>query len=352
MTAIHTDTEQAAHEGHSVGVASWQDVGSMLGDGPRRFHTAEALCEAIGLNWTVRTEPLVSARTGDRIGSMREVIREDTGRTIGVVKKRYTPIQNVKAFGFLPEVCGEHGLEVVNGGILDEGARTWVLCKAGEQVFPDRILPNGEADRIEQHLLFWGSHDGSTSHRMAAIPHAFWCANALASAWRHAENRWSITHTKSAPERLADALAKAQEALGWMDSFGEQMIALEAERFNAKEMRAYAEDLLNEVQGLITPKTAEQLGEKANGEPRTDTALEARRRRVDKMVTLFEGEGASCRGATKLDAYQAVTEFIDHHRRRAKMGGDLARQRMARFEDTIFSHTTQGFREAALRRLR
>lgn len=334
----------------TVGTPAWEGIG---GDA-KACRTAEELVAACGLDWTVRLEPLISQRTGDRIGTMNEVVRSDTNRTIGVVKKRYTPIQNVDAFGIIPEVCGEHGLAPVNGGVLGDGARYWLVAKAGEQVFPDRILPNGEPDRVEQLLLFWGSHDGSTSQRIAAIPHAIWCANALASTWRTQEGkaRWSITHTKSAPQRLEEALRNVSQALGWMDDFGEQLIELERQRFTAAEMRGYAEDLLTEVQGLITPKTKEELGAKKNGKPKLDQAIEKRTKRVDKMVDLFAGEGASCRGATKLDAYQAVTEFIDHHRARVRKGRDETRQAMARFEDTAFGYNTQNFREKALRRLR
>jgi phage/plasmid-like protein (TIGR03299 family) len=335
----------------TVGVAAWNGIGAAI-DAGTSFTDSKALCAALGLDWNVGTVPLVSQRTGLRIGKMREVVRLDTDETIGVVKQQYTPIQNHEQFGFLPQLCGEKGLQIKAGGILGGGARIWVLAKAGEQIFQDRILPNGEKDRIEHHLLFWNSHDGSTGQRIAALPYAFWCANALASAWRNAEQKWSIRHTRSAPQKLELALEQVTKALGWMESFGEEMIELEKERFNSQQMRSYVDALLNDVEGLITPKSAKELGTKANGEPRVDTQLEARKRRADKMVTLFEGEGAACRGATKLDAYQAITEFIDHHRRRARLGGDLARQQAARFEDTVFGHTAQRLRTRALARLR
>lgn len=352
MTSINQDIDVAALqvERHTVGTAAWAGLGAAVEAGTR-FTDGRDLCAALGLDWTVRTEPLVSKRTGKQIGRMREVIHGITNDTIGVVKQRWTPIQNHENFGFLPQVCGETGLQVVNGGILGGGARVWVLAKAGEQVFPDRILPNGEHDRIEHHLLFWNSFDGSTSCRIAAVPHAFWCANALASAWRDADQKWSIHHTRSAPQKLELALEQVTKALGWMDAFGEEMIQLERERFNSQQMRAYAETLLAEVEGLITPKTAEELGTKKNGDLRTDVKLESRGRRVDKMVSLFEGEGASCRGATKLDAYQSITEFIDHHRRRAKRGGDLVKQQSARLEETVFGYTSQKLRTRALHRL-
>jgi len=349
MTSLSSDTDRAGRTGHTVGQASWKDLGADLKG--RRFASGQELVAAMGLDWRVETVPLVSARNGKPLGNLREVVRTDTQETLGVVKARYRPIQNEEAFGFLPELCGTHGLELHAGGSLDGGSRIWVLAKAGETVL-DRTLPNGEKDRIERHILFWNSFDGSTKCRIAAVPFAFWCANTLASAWKNAENRWAITHTRSADQRIRDAAAQLQSALGWMAHFEHEMVELEHQRFTAEQMRGYAEGLLIEVEGLITPKTTEQLGFCKNGDARVDHAVEHRQRRIEKMVGLFQGEGAACRGGTKLDAYQSVTEFLDHHRARYRKGRTMAQQQTRRFEETVFADRIQNFREAALRRLK
>ena len=334
---------------NTVGTPIWEGLGTAIDKGTR-FRSSEEMVEALGLSWTVRTEPLISQRTGHQLGKYREVIRNGDDAHMGIVKDRYLPIQNVDAFGFLPQVCREYGMQIVNGGVVGNGSRIWVVAKVGEQIFENRILPNGEKDQIDHHLLFWNSFDGSTSCRIAAIPHAIWCANALASAWESAEgNRWSIRHTRSAPQRLSQAMEQIPMAMGWMAAFSERLVCMEQERFTAQQMRAYAEGVIDDVRGVLDPKR--DLGTKKDGTQKADQATNSRAAPVDKMVTLFEGEGASCRGASQLDAYQAVTEYIDHHRRRAARAGNAQRQAAARFEETVFGYNSNRFRKAALARL-
>lgn len=335
----------------TVGRPVWDGIGHAIEEG-RRFTAADDMVSALGLDWTVRTEPFISARTGVQAGQMREVIRNDNGQHMGIVKGRYHVIQNVDAFGFLPQVCGQYGMKIVNGGSTGEGERIWVLVKVGEQVFQQRFLSNGEKDQIDHHLLFWNSFDGSTSCRIAAIPHAIHCANALAATWGGTEedHKWAIRHTRSAPDRLAEAQKQIPLALGWMADFSEGLVALEEERFNTVQMRAYAEQVIVDVRGVLDENR--ELGKRADGTPKTDRSKASRERAVDKMVDLFEGEGVTCRGVTKLDAYQAVTEYVDHHRRRATHAGNVQRAAAARFEETIFGQNSNKFRRAALTRLR
>lgn len=337
----------------TVGTPAWAGLGLKEAISEEtRFTSADDMMQALGLDWTVRTEPLVSKRTDQQIGQYREVIRNDSDEHMGIVKGRYHPIQNAEAFGFLPAICGEYGMKIVNGGIAGEGSRIWVLAKVGEQVFDQRLLNNGEKDRIDHHLLFWNSFDGSTSCRIAAIPHAIYCANALAATWRDTEdeNRWSIRHTRSAPDRLADAQRQIPHALGWMAEFAEMLVDLEQQRFSVKQMRDYAEQVIVDVRGVLDENR--EVGTKNDGSPKVDKAKASRERDADTMVKLFEGEGATCRGATKLDAYQAVTEFIDHHRRRARAAGNTQRAAAIRFEQMVFGESSNRFRRAALTRLR
>lgn len=320
----------------TVGTMPWQDVAL---DEPRRFHGSKELCAALNLDYEVRTAPLINARTGEACRNYREVIRTDTDQTLGIVKPRYHPIQNVDAFSFLPEVAGEHGLQVVAGGIVDDGAKVWILTKLREVELKNRILPNGERDRIVHHLLFWNSHDGSSSRRIAAVPYAFWCANALAAAWRNAEATYSTRHSRSAPQKLDLANRQLAEAIGWLGDFEQQMLQLDAERIKRSEVKTIAEQVLADVHGAI--EEAKEITEKeAEAKQRR---LDQRSEKAERIARLFDGEGRSCRGETKLDAYQAITEFIDHHRAR--------RRNANRMVEVLTGYNPRRLRQAALRRL-
>jgi phage/plasmid-like protein (TIGR03299 family) len=333
----------------TVSTPAWEAAG--IPAKGQRFKTGADLVAALGLDWEIAVEPLMNMRTKEIMPfGIRETYRTDTGQTLGVVKKRYTAVQNAQAFGFLPEVAGTHGLEVVSAGALNGGAKVWVLTKFGEKAFPDRILKNGETDAIHQYLLFNTTHDGSGSCHIASIAHAFWCANALASAWQGADTKWAVHHTRSAPQRLAEAMVMVASAKQWSDNFLGEMEALEAERCDSQTMRRIAEQVMEDTRGAID-KTRD-LGTRADGSPREDVSANIRERRVECIVKLFEGEGKACRGETKLDAYQALTEYIDHHRARAQRGGDEVKQALSRMNETYFGYNSMRLRKASLTRVR
>jgi len=341
-----TAAEQTSQAEPTVGIAPWHGLIRETEKIGTHFSTGAEMVSALGLDWGVETRPLELARTGERYRNYHEVLRKDTGETIGIVRSRFRPIQNADAFGFLPALAGQHGLQLTGGGELDGGSRVWLKAKLGEHVFKGRRLANGEIDQIDQYLIFWNSHDGSSRLRLAALPYDIWCANALASAWQDATMKWTVPHTASALFRLAEAHKSIARARGWMDDFVHQMEALEKERFTSQQMRAYAEQVLADVQGLIKD-------EKAKREDGSPTRVgENRERSVDKLVKLFEGEAKTSLGRSKLDAYQAVTEYVDHHRRRARRAGDAQRVAQERFREATAGYNSARLRDAALRRLR
>lgn len=66
---------------------------------------------------------------------------------------------------------------------------------------------------------------------------------------------------------------------------------------------------------------------------------------------MFE-HGMCCRGESRLDALQGVTEWRDHHRRRHEFDGDQRRRDETRFEDTLLEDKEERFRRNALDLLR
>src|SRR5476651_1657080 len=83
------------------GTRPWHGLGTAL-DHPAT--SAEAI-RAAGLDW--RVDLFTACVLGKPIPDSYGVVRMDRREPIGVVGKRYVPIQNVEAFAFLDHLIGE-----------------------------------------------------------------------------------------------------------------------------------------------------------------------------------------------------------------------------------------------------
>lgn len=120
------------------------------------------MIRAAGLDWEVELLPARGAREINRKGefSRYEVVRVPRPNTtenevlLGVVGRRYQPLQNVEAFEFFDPIVGEDKAYFETAGALGEGERIWVMAKMpqameivrGDECFKYLLLSN---------LTFW-----------------------------------------------------------------------------------------------------------------------------------------------------------------------------------------------------
>lgn len=116
--------------------------------------------------------------------------RTDTNTPLGIVKERYTPVQNTDAFAFFDNAIGKDKAIWQTAGCFDNGARVFVTAK-----LPNNIVING--DPVENYLVFSTSHDGSSGVKILLTPIRLICENMLNAAIKKASNYISFRHTKS-----------------------------------------------------------------------------------------------------------------------------------------------------------
>lgn len=116
--------------------------------------------------------------------------RTDKNIPLGIVKDKYTPVQNVKAFEFFDNAIGFNKAIWQTAGFFDKGRRVFVSAK-----LPNNIYVNG--DPVENYLVFINSHDGSTGVKILFTPIRIVCQNTLTAAIRNATNYVSFRHTSS-----------------------------------------------------------------------------------------------------------------------------------------------------------
>ncbi len=347
MTYTHSEPVREPG-GSTVGLVPWHNLAKQAP--AREFINGHDLARELGMDW--RADPGPIARIGS-VGHSREgfapppaipfrgVFRSDNGVCLGTVGKQWHAIQNAQLCDLAVSLSRIMPITINAGGILGEGEQVWVMADLGTRQIGNRILKSGEPDAINQHVLFMTAHNGKGAAKVLPVPNQCDCANALAGIIQsQGKFGWSISHTLNADTRLAKAKAGLFKATRWFDDLHVQLESLEREPFTVIQMVNYADLLINETRGLIDA-TAEQLAQ------RTERQTEQQEGDKATLVRLFE-EGQTCGNGTKLDALNATTEFISHHRRRAQRGGDQTRAALARLEDEWQGSHTISMRRRAL----
>lgn len=186
--------------------------------------TAAEVMSAAGLDWQVAKCELVAKMhvhdnkpedNGFVFGSNNYVecpnafatYRTDYNIPLGIVKERYTPVQNVEAFTFFDNAIGKDKAIWQTAGFFGMGERIFVSAK-----LPKNILVQG--DPVENYLVFTTSHDGSSGVKILFTPIRVVCENTLNAAIATSSNYVSFRHTKS----VHGNLDIASEILGICDS--------------------------------------------------------------------------------------------------------------------------------------
>ena len=178
--------------------------------------TAAEVMSAAGLDWNVaKCELVAKMPTHDIYAKEKDsfimgdsmyktcpnafaTYRTDYNIPLGIVKERYTPVQNIEAFTFFDGAIGKDKAIWQTAGFFGNGERIFVSAK-----LPKNIFVNG--DPVENYLVFTTSHDGSSGVKILFTPIRVVCENTLNAAIATYTNYVSFRHTKSVHDNLAIA---------------------------------------------------------------------------------------------------------------------------------------------------
>lgn len=265
-----------------------------------RPETAREAVQAYGLDWHVGLAPVQALVVPPRaVPRARAVVRLDTNEPLGVVGRRYRPIQNAEAFGLFDSVLAKFGASYEGAGSCDGGRRVWIQAK----------LPGGmwvtKEDEVEKFLLLHMRHGGG-SLQVLDTPIRVWCRNTLLRALEEGKHRAiRIFHRGDIDLQVREAEALLALSLKSFEGFEEAARAFAARGLDRCDLREYL------VRVIPDPK---------DGDPARAVATR------ENLVRLFEtGKGntlPSVRG-TLWAALNGVVEWIDHERpTRADVGED------------------------------
>lgn len=281
---INEKTGKASYVGAKP---AWHGLGQVL-DNP--FTAEEAIREG-GLDFEVEKVPTIYkiGRKEQVIEDKFAVIRTDNQDYLGTVGKVYTPLQNRDAFSFFDALVEKDEAIYHTAGVLGKGERVWVLAK-----MPDYIRV-GKDDLIEQYVLLYNSHDGSTAITAQLTSVRVVCNNTLTAAISQAKNKVSIRHTKNAGEKLI----QASEILGLSSMYKTEMEEIFNAMANTKVNTKKVNKFLDALYPLNPENDSRTMGVKFR----------------EAILNDFEngvGQDLVTTKGTVFGLYNAVTHYTDH----------------------------------------
>ncbi|MBD2772942.1 DUF932 domain-containing protein [Iningainema tapete] len=272
--------------GFFVAKAAWHGLGTVLDSPPT---TAQAIVKA-GLDWQVIEEPIVRLGEGTTEAAVcKKLIRDRDRQLLGTVKHDYVPLQNSEAFQWFDPLINQGKVNLEAAGSLQQGKRIWVLARIENT--EAAILPN---DWVRPYLLLHNSHDGSTAVWIQFTPIRVVCWNTLSGA---AANRFGDLWQKKAiciPHSidLQDQLARVQDLV----DLTKREFQCSVEEYQAMANQELNSELLATYMGMVLRTPNPTLHPDWH-----------------QLFANFES-GIGNKGKTLWDAYNAVTEWLDHHR--------------------------------------
>jgi phage/plasmid-like protein (TIGR03299 family) len=258
---------------------------------------ADAISKA-GLDWTVGLQPVFVQGGYDTDGNptyhmvdgQLGVVRQDNQNVLGIVGNKYRSVQNADAFGFIDSIIGNGTAAFNSAGSFGSGRKVWLSVDMGQVEIKN---PNLVGDSVKKYLILSNTHDGSGALRVFFSNVRIVCQNTLNMALKTAgKDGISIRHTESAGARME----QAKKIITLADQYQTEFVSLA----NSMASTPFTLDQMKKMALELLPAKQEEVP------TRTENARE-------ELISLFAA-GKGNAGKTVWDAYNAATEYSDHHR--------------------------------------
>jgi len=257
-----------------------------------------------GFDFEVEKTPVLDLE-GKEITGHFNIRRSDTKQTFAIMRKRYTAIPMDEMFRPFHEMVQEYGAEYESAGLIGGGKKAWISAKLKDSF----TLKNRSNDKVDNRIMAFGSNDGTKRNAYFGIAQRIFCNNQLRTIMQKAnESDYWISHTKNWKEQLDLARKGFESALRGLASFEKIANLLDKKDMTSDECRGFAT--------LLLPDPERKKDEKGKEiEVRTTSRLVNRR---EAIVDLF-ANGAGNLGATRWDALNGLTEWVNHHNNAGKL---------------------------------
>ena len=282
----------AVETGFFVGEPAWHGLGTVIPED--QYVGVQEGLKLSGLDWLAEKVPMYLA-DGRVVPGKSAVVRSTDGSILGTVGTDFTVVQNFQAFDWFAPFIDSGACKFEAAGSLRDGSRIWVLAKMADTMA--EIVPG---DPINRYLLLAHAHDGSLAVRCGFTDVRVVCQNTLSAAVSSDTSKLlKIKHTKNVHSALDLVQSVIDVQRREFAATVDQMRTLAHYGCDETTLRAY-------VRNVFQPEKAHDL-----------TAAKTLQ---NKILPLFEsGIGSDIVGVrgTMWGAFNAVTEFLTHHRGRS-----------------------------------
>jgi phage/plasmid-like protein (TIGR03299 family) len=280
-----------------VGQEPWHGLGNKLA--PKQ--PLETWAKAAGMDWSIEEAEVRFVAGNENLGSIHSfpeqkvLYRSDTKLPLSVVSARYQVVQPREVLDFYRDLTELSGFELETAGVLKEGRKLWALARTGQSgTLKGR-------DQVNGYLLLATACDGTLATTAQFTAVRVVCNNTLQIALGDNVGAVKVPHRSQ-----FDAQAVKRQlgiAVSSWDAFMARTKAL-AER---KVSDSAAEAFLRRVLTYPTANVADR------------EALAVNERAIKAVGQLYAGRGKGAElasaSSTAWGLLNAVTEYVDHHRR-------------------------------------
>lgn len=289
--------------------------------------TAEDVMSSAGLNWNVSKCELVAkmpihinqADTNGFIHGTNNYVecpnafatyRTDYNIPLGIVKERYTPVQNTEAFNFFNNAIGKNKALWQTAGFFGNGERIFVSAKLPKNIFV-------QDDVIENYLVFTTSHDGSSGVKILFTPIRIICENTLNAAIHDATNYISFRHTKSVHNNLDIAAEILETCNNKITNLQEQFILMKKIKMtDEKAQQTFANVILTDDEQFRIKQTGHTIGQIITRDWRAINDAQISMKKVNVIAEMnnyyFDGIGQRELVGTGYGVYNAVNGYYSN----------------------------------------
>lgn len=247
----------------------------------------KSILEKANLDWSVRTERLVTAES-NLMTDNSAIIREDKNVILGVHSSSYVALQNSEMMDILDRVSGKMGLPLHKGGYFGNGEKVYIQLKT-----EDMRLGN---DQIKGYLTCVNSFDGSTSLAFGHSNLTISCQNTFFANYREMANK--VRHTMNMHTRI-DLLCTQIEGV------------LQAEQKIFKQITRMSEVKIDQkVRDLVMTKMLNLQGEERLAD--LTTLSTQKRNLLSAMEVSVNGE-ITTKGDNIWGLFSGITHYTTHN---------------------------------------
>jgi phage/plasmid-like protein (TIGR03299 family) len=285
-----------------------------------------------GLDWLVELRhPISNDEESVEAPDWRQVVKVEDSmsdgeliklyHTLGMVKGRYTVLQNRDAFSFFDRATVEGAAVIKAVGHLDHGRVVWAVAQRPETM---ELVPG---DVIQQNMVLVTAHDGSHAAKVMFAPYRVSTGTMLGyRAARKMRTEVRVRHTKSIDERMVNLHNVLAAESGYFDRWRTALIGgTDSEgtfRPGFKQRVVTQGEIKKVVESLFpTPKRLDEDGNTVDGKDgKARAARELIMGRIEDQQkqaqqAYAEANEQAPNGTTALDVFLGVSEYVAKDRK-------------------------------------